>query len=145
MAYKTGDWGEEAKTRYEKRKDSGYFREYARRRRAVAAEKRRLSGAKPHSGKYGLSVGNDRLDYQRRLRRIKKQSFQELKDKCSVCGYDKCKWALHFHHVDASTKSFGLAIARDLPLEKLQEEIAKCVILCANCHAEEEFSRSLEL
>lgn len=29
--------------------------------------------------------------------------------KCSICGYDKCQQALEFHHIDKSTKKFGLS------------------------------------
>jgi hypothetical protein len=56
-----------------------------------------------------------------------------------LCGYDRCSAALTFHHVDPSTKKFGIAaggLAR--ALSKLREEAAKCVLLCANCHAEVE-------
>jgi ribosomal protein L30E len=47
--------------------------------------------------------------------------------------------ALHFHHIDPATKSFGLArrgITRSL--ERVRAEAAKCVLLCSNCHAEVE-------
>jgi transposase len=59
---------------------------------------------------------------------------------CVLCGYDEFAGALHFHHVDPSTKSFGLAM-RGLTksIEKLREEAAKCVLLCANCHAKVEW------
>jgi hypothetical protein len=46
---------------------------------------------------------------------------------------------LQFHHRDPTTKRFSLAgggIARSL--ERAREEAAKCVLLCANCHAEVE-------
>jgi hypothetical protein len=63
----------------------------------------------------------------------------EAGGKCIVCGYDKCHWAFHFHHLDPTTKEFNLAGARQTAsLEKLRAEAAKCVLLCANCHAEVE-------
>lgn len=142
MGYKTGNWGEEAKARAERRKASGYFREYAKKRRELFPEKVR-GPKKPPSGKrYGLVVGTDTLEYQRRLRRLKKERFHALKDKCSACGYSKCKWALHFHHIDPTTKRGGLADMRDAPMSRILEEIAKCIILCSNCHAEEEYERA---
>jgi len=56
-----------------------------------------------------------------------------------VCGYDRCIGALAFHHLDPRLKSFGMAaggLARSL--SKSREEVAKCVLLCSNCHAEVE-------
>ena len=56
-----------------------------------------------------------------------------------LCGYDRCDAALQFHHVDRATKRFALSregVTRSLA--KAREEAAKCVLLCANCHAEVE-------
>lgn len=56
--------------------------------------------------------------------------------KCSVCGYDKSFQALQFHHVDPSNKSFSIANSSFRNYEKLKTEAEKCVLVCANCHAE---------
>ena len=47
--------------------------------------------------------------------------------------------ALHFHHVDPSEKEFA-ALPRGLTrsIAEARAEAAKCVLLCANCHAEVE-------
>ena len=58
---------------------------------------------------------------------------------CSRCGYDRYLGALQFDHLDPSKKAFSLSmkgVARSLA--KAREEAAKCVVLCANCHAEVE-------
>lgn len=57
--------------------------------------------------------------------------------KCSLCGYKRSKRALVFHHRDPSKKDFGLSV-RGLTRswEKMLAELKKCVLLCANCHAE---------
>ena len=47
--------------------------------------------------------------------------------------------ALEFHHVNPSSKSFAIApggVTRSL--DAARSEAAKCVLLCANCHAEVE-------
>jgi hypothetical protein len=64
---------------------------------------------------------------------------EEAGGRCQVCGYDRCIAALQFHHIDPATKLFGLG-SRGLAqaLDKLRAEAAKCVLLCANCHAEVE-------
>jgi transposase len=74
-----------------------------------------------------------------RRRRIKEILVAEAGGSCVLCGYDGYVGALQFHHVDPATKSFGLAlrgVARSLA--RCRDEAAKCVLLCANCHAEVE-------
>jgi len=57
--------------------------------------------------------------------------------KCEICGYDKnCHSAYHFHHLDSTVKDFSVS-NRNRSLEKLKKEADKCILLCANCHAEE--------
>lgn len=75
-------------------------------------------------------------DHRRRVKRI---LVAEAGGRCRICGYDRSPAALHFHHVDPAEKSFGLALrglARSL--ERCRAEARKCVLLCANCHAEVE-------
>jgi len=64
---------------------------------------------------------------------------------CVKCGYKKCARALHFHHLDKETKDFEISWAtfRGVSIEKLEKEIAKCQLLCSNCHAEEEESQKI--
>jgi 5-methylcytosine-specific restriction endonuclease McrA len=73
-------------------------------------------------------------------RNAKMRLVEDAGGQCVLCGYDDFPGALHFHHVDPSTKSFGLAM-RGLTrsIERLREEAAKCVLLCANCHAKVEW------
>jgi hypothetical protein len=51
-----------------------------------------------------------------------------------LCGYDECVAALHFHHVDPSTKRFTIGRGMGVAMSALREEAAKCVLLCSNCH-----------
>jgi transposase len=72
-------------------------------------------------------------------RRTKRRLIAEAGGACILCGYDRCAGALHFHHLDPQTKS--LALSREGVTRSLAEaraEAAKCVLLCANCHAEVE-------
>lgn len=57
--------------------------------------------------------------------------------KCVVCGYNKCLAALDFHHLDSSSKEFGIAnYKRPTLSEELLRELDKCILLCRNCHSE---------
>jgi transposase-like protein len=74
-----------------------------------------------------------------RRRKVKEIVVREAGGKCQLCGYDRWIGALHFHHVDPSQKLFHIALrgaARSLA--RVREEAKKCVLLCANCHAEVE-------
>jgi hypothetical protein len=74
-----------------------------------------------------------------RRRRVKAILVEEAGGRCATCGYDRCMAALQFHHVDPKTKHFSLGrkgVARSL--ERARAEARKCVLLCANCHAEVE-------
>jgi transposase-like protein len=73
----------------------------------------------------------------RRRRKVKEILVAEAGGRCAICGYDRCIAALQFHHVDPATKSFALGhqgFTRSLA--RMREEAGKCVLLCANCHAE---------
>lgn len=59
----------------------------------------------------------------------------KLEHGCSKCGYTKSARALQFHHADGD-KLFNIGESLRLGRKKLWAEIDKCVLLCANCHAE---------
>jgi transposase-like protein len=72
-----------------------------------------------------------------RRRKVKEILVAEAGGACARCGYARYAGALQFHHLDPSQKSFGLAtggLARSLA--RARAEVAKCVLLCANCHPE---------
>ena len=74
-----------------------------------------------------------------RRRRVKEILVREAGGACRLCGYSRYAGALQFHHVDPAEKAFALSsrgLARSLA--KAREEVRKCVLLCANCHAEVE-------
>lgn len=75
----------------------------------------------------------------KRRRVIKRRLVEEAGGQCVVCGYAKCQQALQFHHLDPSAKSFHLGHqGQSRSLARSREEAQKCVLLCANCHAEVE-------
>lgn len=59
---------------------------------------------------------------------------EKLKRGCACCGYNASAYALDFDHIDASTKICDVARMTTRNLDKIQKEIAKCQVLCANCH-----------
>ena len=72
-----------------------------------------------------------------RRRRVKAALVAEAGGACCICGYDRYVGALQFHHVDPGTKSFSIAdrgLARSIA--RARAEAQKCLLVCANCHAE---------
>lgn len=75
-------------------------------------------------------------------KRVKKkikvrELMESLKTECFLCGYNKCKAALHFHHKDPSQKEHAISVLVGYgKATKAKAESLKCVVLCANCHAE---------
>ena len=52
---------------------------------------------------------------------------------CVLCGEQRTEILL-FHHVEPKEKSFSLSRPRHKLLEEIKAEIAKCDLMCANCH-----------
>ena len=75
--------------------------------------------------------------WQERRRRRLRAWFQELKSqlRCEICG-ETAPECLHFHHRDPSEKDLevGTAACQGWSRDRLLAEIAKCSVLCANCH-----------
>ncbi|QMP83961.1 MAG: hypothetical protein [Caudoviricetes sp.] len=67
----------------------------------------------------------------------------KLQRGCAICGYNKHPKALCFDHIDPFTKhkDFSSKILTRWNINVLNEEIAKCRILCANCHNIETFEK----
>ena len=74
-----------------------------------------------------------------RRREVKRRLVDEAGGCCRICGFAEHPAALHFHHVDPSTKEFHLAhLGASRSIGRMRAEAAKCVLLCANCHAQVE-------
>jgi transposase len=75
----------------------------------------------------------------RRRRKLKVMLVAEAGGGCAVCGYDRHLRALAFHHLDPADKRLQISWnGVTQSLETLRIEAQKCVLLCANCHAEVE-------
>jgi len=70
------------------------------------------------------------------IRRRNLEHMQRIKmaSGCVRCGFNDAACALDFHHV--KEKSFAVTGGKGMlaSIETLNSELAKCVVLCANCH-----------
>lgn len=72
----------------------------------------------------------------KRRKKIRKILVEERGAKCEICGYNRCRDALEFHHND-DNKEFSISgdgVTRSL--DKARKEADKCMLICANCHRE---------
>jgi hypothetical protein len=70
-----------------------------------------------------------------RWRKRKEMAVDYKGGKCVRCGYDKHPAALQFHHTNPEEKSANWGKLKSKSWKKITEEIDKCILLCANCHA----------
>jgi hypothetical protein len=74
----------------------------------------------------------------RRRARVRSMLIAEAGGACAICGFDGHPAALQFHHVDPGQKSFTIRNGDTRSLERMRREANKCLLLCANCHAQVE-------
>lgn len=76
---------------------------------------------------------------QARGRQRKLKLIATLGGQCIRCGYKRNFGALEFHHQDPKLKLFQLDMRSlaNLRWDLILQEVRKCILLCANCHAEE--------
>jgi hypothetical protein len=91
-----------------------------------------------HHSKQGTLTKCNSCMANGQLVKRRNKALDYLGGKCIICGYDKCSRALSYHHIDPSTKLFGISGNHCRSWEVLKTELDKCVILCANCHMEVE-------
>ena len=68
--------------------------------------------------------------------------------KCSKCGYNKNEASLCIHHLKKADKEFDWNKLRLRTWKTIENEIKKCILVCANCHGEihyPELNKSLQL
>jgi hypothetical protein len=70
-----------------------------------------------------------------------KEYLRAAKSKpCMDCGVQYPYYVMQFDHV-RGTKEYTLASSGRISIPKLQAEIQKCDVVCANCHATRTFNR----
>jgi hypothetical protein len=105
--------------------------EQFRRNSKARYERMKAQGLIKLKGRYKGKKGQN--DKQRYVDTVKVQ-----KGSCADCGLLCEEWNVvmfAFDHLDPSQKSFALSKARAHTFEDIDTEIAKCELVCHNCHA----------
>lgn len=61
---------------------------------------------------------------------------------CADCGIKYPPHVMQFDHLDGVQKRFVISDIGARSIENLRAEIAKCEVVCANCHAERTWQRA---
>jgi len=78
------------------------------------------------------------------LRSIKKRRefAQNVKNRpCTDCGVQYPYYVMDFDHREGEKKEYLLSAIDKMSINTLKREIAKCDVVCANCHRERTFQR----
>jgi len=70
----------------------------------------------------------------RRMRKLRAIGY--MGSTCHGCGRDGAPSLFEFHHWSAVEKDFGVSDGVPRTWARTVAELAKCVMLCANCHRE---------
>lgn len=72
----------------------------------------------------------------KRRKKLRAMALASMGGTCMICGYTKSSEALEFHH-RSGKKDFGISEkGMTRSWAKIQTELKKCILLCANCHRE---------
>ena len=86
---------------------------------------------------YSANTEKQKAVVRARTLSLKNYVISLKKEGCCVnCGCTDYR-CLHYHHTGKETKrkAISLMVQGGVSLSALKDEIAKCVLLCANCHA----------
>jgi hypothetical protein len=102
-------------------------RRYKEKHRELIAERQR---------EYRKKTPEKVLEYRQKKYESQRKWLEEYRKGkvCAWCGFEDHR-ALQFHHKDPLTKEFGIRqkIGK-ISLRRIQKEIDKCELICANCH-----------
>lgn len=102
--------------------------------------------AKEYQAEYYLRTKDryrdSRLASVKRQRSENRELIRTSKSKpCHDCGVQYPYYVMQFDHLDGESKSFNLGDHEGRTRGILLSEIAKCEVVCANCHAERTHQR----
>lgn len=118
------------KVREQRRKRREWLKEYrpevwrSRLDKRAAVTRKWQAKNKEHQSEYQKRRLGERIELFKRIK---------MERGCAHCGMKDWR-CLEFHHRDPSEKEFTLATAKGTTMKRLEAEIAKCEVVCANCH-----------
>jgi len=82
-------------------------------------------------------------DYTKTRHKTRLEKIWALKDEpCVDCGNKYAPWIMQFDHLGDEDKVDKISRMGTYSWKKVEEEIAKCDLVCANCHADRTYRRN---
>lgn len=79
-----------------------------------------------------MSKGKDVVEFRKRVKIALVKAFG---GKCQACHNEYPEYIFDFHHLDPSTKEFGIGNASTTRSKATYaNEAKKCIMVCSNCH-----------
>jgi hypothetical protein len=79
-----------------------------------------------------------------RDQRIRRMAEKAEARPCADCGIQYQPWQMDFDHIeDNKVMRVAELVRRKVSIRKLREEIAKCEVVCANCHRNRTHNRRM--
>ena len=85
--------------------------------------------------------------YMKQKYQEKKQEINEIKSNCCCAKCSESRgYVLDFHHINPDTKENTIArlTSNSYRIDKVYDEMKKCIVLCANCHREFHYLETLD-
>ncbi len=106
-------------------------------------EKRRSASASYYQSHKKICVKRV-LENNAKIRKRSRDLIEAAKAKpCADCGKVYPSYVMDFDHLPGFEKRFelGRAVRGTYSIKSIEEEIAKCEVVCANCHRERTFGK----
>lgn len=82
---------------------------------------------------YGDNHNKKRYKSTKKYTNRNKEFINSIKTACIACGENE-KTCIDFHHLNPEKKVATVSSMVRGSLEKLKQEVSKCICLCSNCH-----------
>lgn len=105
----------------------------------VCSSKRKAQARKNMTDEQRAAYDARCAERQERVGNERRQTMRDWKEEtgCSICGYNKNSGSLDFHHVEPKNPKVSSMLGNgNIKVQKINEELGKCVLLCKNCHFE---------
>ena len=75
------------------------------------------------------------------IERNKKWVNEKKAVPCKDCGIQYQPWIMQFDHLNNKEENVSVMVRNAVSIKKLEIEISKCEVVCANCHANRTYNR----
>jgi DNA-binding transcriptional ArsR family regulator len=106
---------------------------------------REITGASKSTISYHLGANGSEKTRTIATRRARRGAVNDLKEKnpCNDCGNFYPYFIMEYDHLDETTKKAPVSfLIKSAPFKEVEEEIAKCELVCSNCHKQRTWFRS---